>query len=326
MKNIKKASLIKIKLTALLFVFAMSCSSPLANLTSSDSTNLSIDLDTSKSVISNLKTVPDSYRISGLNAEGYSFDITTEDTNIQIPDLTPGTWQITVEAFNEMLLIIAEGTGTMEVQPGGYTTITIVLYDVSGTGSLDFLLTWDDALVWNESLDIQLRSLNGDLVDMTFNLESGISEGITENLAAGFYTLEVQLFDDLELVMGAIELIQINEGGTTAIDLDFSEINKPGQKISITEENFTVSWSNSETTADSYKIYYRAHGSSDWIYLSTTASGSVLEYTIDQSILPYGTYDIAVSTVTGSLESELHTSMDDTASPSTGWYIDWQET
>lgn len=324
MNFIYKNCLKKIGMIAILSVITVSCSNSLMDLNSSGEMNLTLDPDQIRSVISDLDTVPVSYSIEGSNDTGSVFDVLTPDTNIQIPDLSPGTWQIRVCAFNEQGQMIAEGSGTLEVQPGGYTSMTIVLRDATGTGSLDFSLIWNADLVWNESLEICLKTFNGDLIPLIYSQNPGTAAGLTENLSAGFYTLEVQLFDDLVLVMGAMEIVQIRESGVTDIDLDFSQINKPGQRIPINEESFTLEWDVSDTEADEYKIYYREHGSYTWSYLGSTPSGLIPEYTVDQSSLPYGVYDFAVSSVAGSEESELHSSMDDTAAPATGWYIDWQ--
>jgi len=307
----------------ILLLITVSCSSPLVDVTSTGDMNLTLDQSAMKSIISDLDTVPASYRIEGFNATGSTFDVVTADTNIQFPDLSPGLWQISVCAYNSIDQVIAEGTGSLDVLPGGYAAMTVVLYETTGSGSLDFSVIWNADLVYSETLEITLTNLNGDVIPMTYNHISGIAAGLTENLSAGFYTLEVQLFDDFSLVMGAMELIQIREGGQTDINLDFAQLNKAGQRIPVSTENFTISWDQSDLPADFYKVYYRNHGTFTWTYLGSTASGTILEFTIDQSILTYGVYDLAVSSVVGIEESELHSSMDDSALPATGWYIDW---
>ncbi|MCK5197264.1 MAG: hypothetical protein KAR21_02880, partial [Spirochaetales bacterium] len=240
MNFIYKNCLKKIGMIAILLVITVSCSNSLMDLNSSGEMNLTLDPDTIRSVISDLDTVPVSYRIEGSNDTGSAFDLVTSNINIQITDLKAGTWQIRAWAYNELDQIIAEGTGILEVQSGGYAAMTIVLRDTTGTGSLDFSLIWDADLVWNESLEIRLKTLNGDLIPLIYSQNPGTAAGLTENLSAGFYTLEVQLFDDLVLVMGAMEIVQIRENGVTDINLDFSQINKPGQRIPINEESFTL--------------------------------------------------------------------------------------
>jgi hypothetical protein len=317
MNNMPQNNLRKIKALIYILFFTFSCSSPLEELKSSGEVNL-------RSIVSDLDTVPSYYKIEGENDGGTLFDVTTVDTSIQIPGLTAGTWQISIHAYNEQDQLIAEGTGVLTVQPGGYSTMTITLYDITLTGSLDFSLLWNADLVWNESLTVQLENMEGDILALTYSQDSGSAEGLTENLPPGFYTLEVKLYDNLIQVMGAMELVQIKGGAVTDIDLDFSQINKPGQCVLMNQESFTISWDYDDTAADEYRIYYRTHGTYLWNYLGTTGSGSIQSFSIDQSLLSYGVYDLAVSTVIGEEESELHSSMDDTAIPATGWYIDWQ--
>ena len=307
---------------SILLLFVVSCSNHLVDVKSTGEMNLT--LDAMRSISSELDEVVVSYRLEGSNDNGDEFDFTTTNTTVQIPDLSPGEWQIRVQAYNEAGLVVAEGVGTLNVEPGGYASMTIVLYSLSGSGSLDFSLSWNDDLLLNESVQVTLKNLNGDEFPVTLTMADGIASGLLESLPAGFYTLEVKLFEDLTLAMGAMELVQIKESAVTNINLDFSQINKAGQRIPVTTDNFTISWDyDLLSTADEYRIYYREHGSFIWTYLGSTASGSILEYTIDQNALVLGAYDLAVSSVSGSEESELHSSMDDSAIPATGWYIDW---
>lgn len=322
MRLIDKNRNFKTGIISILLLITISCSNHLMDMNSSGEVNLT--LDALRSVTSDLDTLPVSYRIEGTNLSGDSFDFVTVDTNVQIPDLSPGEWQIRIEAYNESAQVISEGVGTLNVEPGGNASITVILYSLSGSGSLDFSVSWNENLVYNEIVEVLLKNLNGDEIPLNFNQNPGIASGIFDNLPSGFYTLEVKLFDNMILTMGAMELIQIKEGGVTNINLDFSQINKPGQKISVTGVSFTIAWDyDTPSTVDDYRIYYREHGTFVWMYLGSTGSGSILEYTIENSALAYGVYDIAVSSVSGSHESEFHTSMDDSAVPSTGWYIDW---
>jgi len=322
MSLIDKNIFYRIGIMIIFLMTMISCSNLLVDMDSSGEMNLT--LDTMRSVTSELDEIVASYRLEGSNEKGSVFDLVTTDTTVQIPDLTPGEWQIRVRAYNSAGSVIAEGVGTLTVEPGGYASMTIVLYSLSGTGSLDFSLSWNEDLVWNESVQVLLKNLNGDEIPVDFNQSTGIASGLFDNLASGFYTLEVKLFDNLTLAMGAIELIQVREGAVTNVHLDFSQINKPGQRIPVSADSFTISWDyDSVTEVDEYRIYYREHNSFIWTFLGSTVSGSVLEFTIDQNILAFGAYDLAVSSVAGAVESELHSSMDDSAVPATGWYIDW---
>lgn len=270
-----------------------------------------------------LDEAPAYFRIGGTHESGRTFERTTTGTEILIDDLLPGVWQLTVKGFNSSDQVVAEGTGSLTVESGGSSSIIIVLYSTTGTGALDLRLLWNPDLVLNASLAISMSTLGGAEIDVNCEVLTGEASGLTENLPSGFYRLNVQLYDGAVSVMGSMETVLIREGATTAIDLDYTQINKPGQCLSVNGTEFTIGWDCDDTTVDEYRIYYREHGTWSWILLGSTGSGEILDFTVDTGILDYGVYDFAVSSVAGSEESELHTSMDDTALPATGWYVSW---
>ena len=89
--------------------------------------------------------------------------------------------------------------------------------------------------------------------------------------------------------------------------------------ITVQGEEFTLAWNESLTTE--YRVYQRPHGSAVWALLATVTDVSQL--TIDTGMLPYGEYDFAVTAVGEGSESGFHTSLDGTADPSCGWYLEW---
>jgi hypothetical protein len=104
-----------------------------------------------------------------------------------------------------------------------------------------------------------------------------------------------------------------------------ADLNKVGEPISVTTDQFVIAWDppSDSSSIDSYNVYYRERGTYDWTLLTSVDATSTPELTITESLLPYGTYEMAVTSVASSTESEKHTSMDDNASPTTGWYVEW---
>jgi len=49
------------------------------------------------------------------------------------------------------------------------------------------------------------------------------------------------------------------------------------------------------------------------------------EYTVSYPELQYGVYEFAVTAMYSTGESDYHTSLDTTAQPDVGWFLDWQE-
>ncbi len=90
----------------------------------------------------------------------------------------------------------------------------------------------------------------------------------------------------------------------------------------ITADQITLQWDPPTETPDHYDVFYRIHGASDW---SELGQASQADYTVLHSTLGNGQFDFAVASVnTQNVSSGLHSSLDQTAIPSTGWYVEWQ--
>ena len=78
-----------------------------------------------------------------------------------------------------------------------------------------------------------------------------------------------------------------------------------------------------EAAPNSYQIYYKGHTSNVWELLDTIPSNQ-LEYEINYNELDGGDFhDFGITATYLGDESFLHSSLDDKAIPSTGWYIKW---
>ncbi len=96
------------------------------------------------------------------------------------------------------------------------------------------------------------------------------------------------------------------------------------KRVSIASNTLTLQWDAPPSAIDHYTVYYRVHGSTDWIALADVPSDPQPEYTIQHSTVGDGDFDFAVVSVNASAQkSEYHTSLDSTAQPETGWYISW---
>ena len=74
----------------------------------------------------------------------------------------------------------------------------------------------------------------------------------------------------------------------------------------------------------SYRIYYSRYGTSDWRLLGETPAPENPSFTVPHSSVGDGRFVFAVSSLnTIGEESELHTSLDMSADPQSGWYIWW---
>jgi hypothetical protein len=107
-------------------------------------------------------------------------------------------------------------------------------------------------------------------------------------------------------------------------DLSYKKANaesKP-QKVAISGSSFTLAWDDEPLGTSTYSVYTRPHGGSLWApVVKGLASPSLV---VTNALLPYGSYEFAVSRVSADgVESTLLTSLDASAIPDTGWYIEW---
>lgn len=98
------------------------------------------------------------------------------------------------------------------------------------------------------------------------------------------------------------------------------------EEIIVSGTSAILRWDAPAGTVTGYKVYYRDHGTGDaWTFLADVAASADPSYTVEVTDLGVGSYDFAITSVDGSeTESDLHTSLDETADPPTGWFLTWQ--
>lgn len=90
------------------------------------------------------------------------------------------------------------------------------------------------------------------------------------------------------------------------------------------EATLTLKWDyDDEMPIEYFRLYFKAHGSPNWTSMILLTKITEAEATINHNKLGDGSWDFGVSAVVNNTESEIHSSMDHSASPETGWYIKW---
>ena len=98
------------------------------------------------------------------------------------------------------------------------------------------------------------------------------------------------------------------------------------QQIVRTDDELTLAWDPPPDPVQSYRIFFRGHGSEDWQQLAEIDAVPSPQYTVLHSRLEDGTYDFGVTAVNIEVaESDVHCSLDPTAHPDTGWYVKWMK-
>jgi hypothetical protein len=105
----------------------------------------------------------------------------------------------------------------------------------------------------------------------------------------------------------------------------FAEIGDEAELKTTSATQVTIEWDPPASPVKSYRIYYREHDAVLWIFLTEIPAADDPQHIIDFTTLGPGTFDFGVSAVDYSdQESDIHTSLDVTADPSTGWYLLWK--
>jgi len=96
------------------------------------------------------------------------------------------------------------------------------------------------------------------------------------------------------------------------------------EKVLSSAEEITLAWDPPPSEIATYKIFYRSHESGTWILFDEIPADDNPEYTLYHGDFGNGDYDFGVVAVdTETAESAMHTSLDDTAQPETGWFLSW---
>ena len=103
---------------------------------------------------------------------------------------------------------------------------------------------------------------------------------------------------------------------------------KPSPKaIPVTAPQVTLQWDPPATggsSVTSYIVSFRIHGTSSWTTLATIPAALQPSCTVLYTTVGAGSFDFGVTAVSSSgTDSSLHTSLDPTADPATGWYLNW---
>ncbi len=329
-KKINVPSRVQIGVGVILTIMILlsACSNPIGNSAEQGQVTLHLDVG-SRTLVSDISTEISLYRVTFSDGSGSEVVVDSQNTTIQTSLPALKTYDILVEGFNSSSQLVATGVGSVTIESGQTHSLAIIVTAADGSGTARIEIQWNSVQTQSASVEGYLKNTQNQTIPMNFSVTSDGQAVGEVQVDDGFYTLEAQLLDGGTVVAGFAEAVQISAGGTTQHVFSFDTVNKPGEAIAVTSDSFTVVWNPPEDpdtgnplAVDGYRFYYREHGTYQWTHLADTGA-TVTEYTVTTADIPYGEYDFAVSSVSSGEESELHTSYDDTAVPSYGWYIDW---
>ena len=93
----------------------------------------------------------------------------------------------------------------------------------------------------------------------------------------------------------------------------------------VTNPEVTLAWDPPPSSVASYKLFYRDHGAASWTFLAELPAAETPQFTLTHPSFGNGDFDFGVVAVsTAAAESPMHTSLDQTAYPDSGWYLRWE--
>jgi alpha-tubulin suppressor-like RCC1 family protein len=178
------------------------------------------------------------YDIHGAGPEGET--LVRENVSsgtVLINSLKVGDWTITVDGKNGAGVIIASGYSVAPVTAGQTVSLTIEVQPLSGNGVLRIALSWPAGRLANPVVEATLAPSGGSPASIAFAIAGDNLSATYENnsLPVGYYTLNVELRDGTSKVWGAVEVVRILAGQTSAgtYPLSADMLNSPEGGIEI---------------------------------------------------------------------------------------------
>lgn len=192
----------------------------------------SLVLDVSSSSSTTLTLLPDvdmtpaRYDFTGQGPGGATFALTDSQTPATVDSLVPGDWIVSVNAKNSEGTVIGQGKDQITLAAEGTQKLDITVRPVEGYGSLDLTVYWNASDTGTPSVEGQLMPAAGSAIPISFSIDQpGTAACFVDQVPTGYYTLTVNLLDGGTVVMGAVEIVRIVDGQTTAGGYEFYDIN-----------------------------------------------------------------------------------------------------
>lgn len=292
-----------------------------------DTGSLSIDIGESIAMSTHGSEFPQAttYFLYGDGPAGETFTSINDGTSTTVEALRTGEWTIVVEGVDESDAVVLEGESTVEVVAMSEIALELTLHPVVGEGGLSLEVLWDDERTIDPSVRVEIQAIENGHTDVAeYEQDSGAVLHSWDELETGYYRVSVELRDGDVTVAGSTDTVRVVNGRTTSFSSQLKELNKVGKPVEIVSNRFSFGWDEPEgTRPDRYRLYYRARGSYEWTLLNSIDGSRARRFTVTDDMLAFGSYEFAVSSVSGDDESPLHTSMSDDADPVTGWYVQW---
>ena len=140
-------------------------------------------------------------------------------------------------------------------------------------------------------------------------------------VSKSIHTLAILIVITTLLFSGGCSLYMLQNVGSSGSTPDPET---GAEMVLCSTEEITLAWDPPPGDIATYEIFYRTHESGTWILFDEIPADDDPEYTLYHGDFGNGEYDFGVVAVDSeTAESAMHTSLDDTAQPESGWYLSW---
>lgn len=205
-------------LTAVFSIFLYaSCNLPILE---TGTIHLTIQSEVGRTILPDISMEIDHYQITGTGPSGAEFvlsDLTSETQ--QITNLIEGDWVLHIKGFNINNQLIAEGSTTLYVYAFTTNTAESLLLPVTGTGTLDISVTWDETIYMNVTIEVTLINQSNESTSLTMFI-TGNTATYNGSLDSGYYTLNSKLLDYGVDKWGRNEALRVISNSTSQVSYD----------------------------------------------------------------------------------------------------------
>ena len=175
-----------------------------------------------------------SYDIKGTGPNGEIFNITSDQSIVEVPDLALGDWTVHINGKNADNDIIGQGSASTVVNVGTTSYVSIPVSPLTGAGTLNVSIAWTGADTFNPAVAATLIPAQGAEIPLTFTITDGNTATYSNDaIPAGYYTITLKLMDGEVLTAGTTEVVRIVEAQTTTGSFTYNDINKAPGNIEV---------------------------------------------------------------------------------------------
>ncbi len=222
-------------LAALVLLVSVGCESE----TDSEDMRIILDKEVSRTIIpADLDLSISEYNITCVGPDNKTHSYSTKRSTFLLQGVPVGSWTITAEGCNEKGTPLVKGSTTFNLNKGN-TSVTVVLNELIGQGSLNLVYTWEGNNVEDPSVEVSIEDQNGNSYMSARKLEvKNSSATLTlSEIPAGSYIVHAILYDRNQKAAGYTEAVRIVDNKATTGSLSFNVDALPSVVGQLTLEN-----------------------------------------------------------------------------------------